>query len=185
MSAVHARTREQRPVVLLNKRGQAVAKNRKLLRELSNFLGTVAKDNVSLTYINQRLVPKQLKQKMWEYTTDRYLIPENGQRWVEKTINTSWRVYKSRMKHRYYTKYATDEDIMANRPNSISLEDFKLLLKYWGYEAVQELAEDNKARHESKTSNPLLASPSDAVVYIESREREEGRTYKTNTAELK
>ncbi|KAK1366152.1 hypothetical protein POM88_041713 [Heracleum sosnowskyi] len=104
---------------------------------------------------------------MWEYTRDRYIIPDNGEWWVNKTINTSWRVYKS-------------------------------------HESVHELAEENKARRESvadphtldpdsmavlrdklKKSDLNLASPPDAAVYLESREREEGRTYKTNTAELK
>lgn len=41
------------------------------------------------------------------------------------------------MKERYYKMYETDEDRMANRPNTIPLEDFKLLVKYWGDEAVQ------------------------------------------------
>lgn len=41
------------------------------------------------------------------------------------------------MKAAYYTKYHTDEDRIAHRPNVIPLEDFKLLVKYWGDEAVQ------------------------------------------------
>ena len=41
------------------------------------------------------------------------------------------------MKAKYYTKYETDEDRMANRPTEIPLEDFKLLLKYWEDETVQ------------------------------------------------
>lgn len=68
MTAVHGRGRNDRPVILLNKKGQPVSKNRKLLRELSNFLGTVVKDNVSLAYVNWRLVPGQLKKTMWDYT---------------------------------------------------------------------------------------------------------------------
>ncbi|KAK1375128.1 hypothetical protein POM88_031321 [Heracleum sosnowskyi] len=36
-----------------------------------------------------------------------------------------------------------------------------------------------------KKGNPDLSSPSDAQVYLDSHEREEGRTYKTNTAEIK
>ena len=67
MSAVHARTRDERPVIVLNKKGQPIG-DRKLLRELNNFLRTREKDNVSLTYVNWRLVPKQLKTKMWDYT---------------------------------------------------------------------------------------------------------------------
>lgn len=65
MTTVHARSREERPVIFLNKQGQPVGTNRK---ELSNFLGTLAKDNVSLAYINWRIVPAQLKEKMWDYT---------------------------------------------------------------------------------------------------------------------
>lgn len=65
---VHARTRDERPVIFLNKQNVPVSRDGKVTRELSNFLGTVAKDNVSLTYVNWRLVPEQLKKKMWDYT---------------------------------------------------------------------------------------------------------------------
>ena len=64
----HARTRDERPVIFLNKKNVPVASNPKLTRELSNFLGTLAKDNVSLTYVNWKVVPEQLKKKMWDYT---------------------------------------------------------------------------------------------------------------------
>ncbi|KAL6584856.1 hypothetical protein OROMI_004145 [Orobanche minor] len=135
---------------------------------------------------------------MWDYTVDRYLIPDDGKHWVFKTINRSWRTYKSRMKARYYTKYETDEEMMNNRPNEIPLEDFKVLVNYWGDESVQDLAKENKERRNSmndphtlganssaqvgenlKKGDPNAASPSAATVYLESRDREEGRTYKT------
>jgi len=41
------------------------------------------------------------------------------------------------MKARYYKKYPTDEQRLANRPNTIPLEDFRMLIKYWGDESVQ------------------------------------------------
>lgn len=53
------------------------------------------------------------------------------------TLNESWRRYKCRLKARYFKKYATDELRIENRPTTIPLEDFKLLLKYWGDETVQ------------------------------------------------
>ncbi|KAL8154908.1 hypothetical protein AgCh_000312 [Apium graveolens] len=37
--------------------------------------------------------------------------------------------------------YATDEERPENRPDDISLEDFKMLLKYWGHLDVQETLE--------------------------------------------
>ncbi|KAL8155298.1 hypothetical protein AgCh_000610 [Apium graveolens] len=34
--------------------------------------------------------------------------------------------------------YATDEEKMQNKPDDIPLEDYKILLKYWGDPDVQE-----------------------------------------------
>lgn len=58
-------------------------------------------------------------------------------KWVLKSINADWRGYKSRLKAAHYTPYTTDEERLENRPDEIPLEDFKLVLKYWGDEDVQ------------------------------------------------
>lgn len=65
MSKVHARGPDDKVVVSLNEEGQPISEEKK---ELSNFLGTLVKDNVSLTYINWHVVPVQLKNEMMEYT---------------------------------------------------------------------------------------------------------------------
>ena len=65
MLKVHARGPDDKVVITLNEDGQPVSDN---ISELSNFLGTLAKDNVSLTYINWHVVPEQLKRQMLEYT---------------------------------------------------------------------------------------------------------------------
>ena len=65
MTKVHARTPDDKVVIELNEDGQPVSDN---ITELSNFLGTLVKDNVSLTYINWLVAPDQLKQQMLEYT---------------------------------------------------------------------------------------------------------------------
>lgn len=54
-----------------------------------------------------------------------------------RTICDAWRQYKSRAKGRYYYKYKTDEERIAKRPTKIPLEEFKVLLQYWGDEEVQ------------------------------------------------
>ena len=64
MTKVHARTPDDKVVIELNEDGQPVSDN---ITELSNFLGTLAKDNVSLTYINWHVVPDQLKRQMLDY----------------------------------------------------------------------------------------------------------------------
>lgn len=68
MKKVHARGPEGKVVITLNEGGQPISDDQNVVTELSNFLGTLAKDNVSLTYINWHVVPDQLKNQMWEYT---------------------------------------------------------------------------------------------------------------------
>lgn len=68
MTKVHARSGDEKVFIMLNELGQPVSDNQKILTELSNFVGTVARDNVSLTFVNWRLVPELLKKQMWDYT---------------------------------------------------------------------------------------------------------------------
>ena len=67
MLKVHGRSDAEKKFVKLNKRGQPNG-NRKTRSELSNFLGTLVKDHVSLTYVNWHVVPNDLKKQMLEYT---------------------------------------------------------------------------------------------------------------------
>lgn len=67
MSKVHGRSTDEKQVIILNARGQPVGPDRKVTTELSNFLGTLVKDHVSLTHVNWNVVPEDLKKKMWEY----------------------------------------------------------------------------------------------------------------------
>ena len=68
MSRVHARNPNEIVVISLIKKGQAISDVEEDVAELSNFLGTLARDNVSLTYVNWHVVPEKLKQKLWDYT---------------------------------------------------------------------------------------------------------------------
>lgn len=67
----------------------------------------------------------------------RYIIRDELEGWVEKTIQASWRGYKSRTKKTHYKAYDNDELRLKNRPNEIPLERFKILLAYWNDETVQ------------------------------------------------
>lgn len=48
------------------------------------------------------------------------------------TLNSSWKLHKSRFKSKYAER-------LEKRPEEISLEDFKVLLAYWGDEEVKVL----------------------------------------------
>ncbi|KAL6574897.1 hypothetical protein OROMI_012182 [Orobanche minor] len=63
--------------------------------------------------------------------------PAHGEKYINKTLNSLWRVHKSRVKKDHYTKYDSDEKRTENRPHDIPLEDFKILLKYRADEGLQ------------------------------------------------
>ncbi|KAL8089235.1 hypothetical protein AgCh_038864 [Apium graveolens] len=67
MLKVHGRSAGEKKFVKLSKRGQPIG-DRKTRSELSNFLGTLVKDYVLLTYVNWHVVPDDLKKQMLEYT---------------------------------------------------------------------------------------------------------------------
>lgn len=67
MLKVHGRSPTEKPVITLSKKGQPIG-DRKVRAELSNFLGTLVKQHVSLTHVNWHVVPQELKKKMLEYT---------------------------------------------------------------------------------------------------------------------
>ncbi|KAL6582411.1 hypothetical protein OROMI_006425 [Orobanche minor] len=133
----------------------------------------------------------------------KYVIPDEAKKWVYTTLNDAWRGYKSRTKGKYYSRLKTEEEIIAEKPEEIPTEDFKILLKYWGDEEVQALANDNSERRCSITdthtmdpkslaqvknkmrkSDPKQGTSSDVNVFIETRKRKAGRQYKTNTVVL-
>lgn len=67
MFKVHARSANEKVFIKVNKKGQPIT-NRKDRAELSNFLGTLVKDHVPITYVNWHVVPQELKKMMLEYT---------------------------------------------------------------------------------------------------------------------
>lgn len=67
MDRVHTRNMDHRVVLQMNERFQPVSDEDKVISELSNFLGTLAKRCVSFTYVSWRDVPKTLKNTLWNY----------------------------------------------------------------------------------------------------------------------
>nr|XP_017245333.1 PREDICTED: uncharacterized protein LOC108216991 [Daucus carota subsp. sativus] len=188
MSSVFTRRLDERPELYLNHELQPVSDDSKIRAEFSSFLGKLSRECVPLDYVNWKQIPAEEKNSWWEFIKQKYIIPEEGKDWIMKTIDESWRVYKSRFKAHYYTKYDTDEDRLKNRPQHISLEQFKSLIAYWGDEFVKEKARKNvvnrqkvKDKHkagrksfaqignEIKKKKNLPKSPSKGKIYPKTR----------------
>ncbi|KAL8134452.1 hypothetical protein AgCh_009463 [Apium graveolens] len=153
MLKVHERSSNEKVVITLSKRNQPIG-DKKVTSKLSNFLGTLVKDHMSIAHVNWHVVPQDLKKKMVEYTLERYDIPPGGLKWINKILNTCWRVHKSRVKKEHYTKYDSNELRIENRPLDIRVKDFKLLLKYWIDEGVQSSIQE--VLEEGNDVNELL-----------------------------
>ncbi|KAH0685855.1 hypothetical protein KY284_016408 [Solanum tuberosum] len=65
---IHTRNLEERKDVAFDK-GQAVGPTNKIVSQLSNFIGTIARNPrfISLIYTSWHAVPKDTKKRMWEY----------------------------------------------------------------------------------------------------------------------
>ncbi|KAK1365724.1 hypothetical protein POM88_041285 [Heracleum sosnowskyi] len=199
MDKVHMRSLDKILVIGMNEFFQPITENDKVLSELSSFLGTLAKRCVSLTYVTWRHVPENLRKTMWNYVKARYIIPDELEGWVIESIHASWRGYKGRIKEAHFTAFDNDEMRLENRSDDIPLESFKMLLEYWNDDTVQEKAKKNSAarksytdthtrgpksfaqiRHKMKKKKPDESQPCFGEVFVETRERVEGREYKTN-----
>ncbi|KAF7801172.1 putative transposase [Senna tora] len=66
---IHARSVEEREEVILNDDGQPIEPREKKVKDLSLFLGTMARNSTfcPLTYTNWKAMPSDLKDHMWKY----------------------------------------------------------------------------------------------------------------------
>ncbi|KAK6784183.1 hypothetical protein RDI58_017637 [Solanum bulbocastanum] len=69
---IHARNLEEIKKVTFGK-GQAMGPTNKIVSELSNFIGTIARNPrfISLMYTSSHAVPNDTKKRMWEYINNR------------------------------------------------------------------------------------------------------------------
>ncbi|KAK1380317.1 hypothetical protein POM88_027061 [Heracleum sosnowskyi] len=199
MDKVHTRSFDNKVVIDMNERFQPVFDDDIVTSELSNFLGTITKRCVPLTYANWRHVPDNLKDTMWNYVKQRYIIPEELRGYAMLSIQESWRGRKSRLKRAHYNCYPTDEARLENRPNGIPLATFKSLLEYWGDETVQKRAKKNaesrskivdthtagpkcfsQLKYKMKEKRPDDGEPSQGRVFVKTCKRRARRKYKTD-----
>uniref|UniRef100_A0A803N8S7 Transposase n=1 Tax=Chenopodium quinoa TaxID=63459 RepID=A0A803N8S7_CHEQI len=165
---VHARTRGEREVIVLNSLGQSIGPTCEIVQEFKQFLETVARDSelAPLNYIKFPCLPTL--DKMWEYVQKKYMVPEAGREWVMQAINGSWKDHKCLTKKNFFYAYPTDALRWFHKPDTISEPQFRELLQYWHSKVAE------------KQQDPDKQEPSQARIYKESRKRKVGRTYLTN-----
>ncbi|OIT37790.1 hypothetical protein A4A49_64027 [Nicotiana attenuata] len=127
---IHARSFEEREEVTFDK-GQAVRPTDKRVSDLTNFLGTIARNPrfIPLVHTSWHAVSKDIKQRMWEYVNSKFLIPAEGEKWVMTGLRDAWKRHKRNIKKKYFDKNATIEQMLQNCPNEIPEVQFRQLIE--------------------------------------------------------
>ncbi|KAL2931275.1 2 3-dihydroxyphenylpropionate/2 3-dihydroxicinnamic acid 1 2-dioxygenase [Bienertia sinuspersici] len=194
---------EERTPIILNSYGQPIGPTRKDVKDLSRFLGTIARTTefAPSNYVNWPSVPTH--DQIWEYVLEKFMIPPEGRSWVLETVNLSWRGYKSKLKKMYLE--AVEKGSNLDELYELVPEDeLKDLISYWNTSPVKEQSKKNKRnreklddmhtmgpssyaalRHKLKQEDPNKQEPSKVKFYRESRIRNPKKTYKTSYGNTK
>ncbi|KAI8530007.1 hypothetical protein RHMOL_Rhmol11G0020600 [Rhododendron molle] len=67
------------------------------------------------------------------------------------SVGKKWKDWKDELKRTTYNLYDNDEDRLANCPNRVNPDQWRVLVKFWGTETAKERSKTNrKSRHEQK-----------------------------------
>ncbi|KAL3373043.1 hypothetical protein AABB24_005181 [Solanum stoloniferum] len=117
----------------------------KRVSDLSNFLGTIARNSrfITLLYTGCPAVPKDTKLRMWEYVNNKFIIPAEGEKWVMDGLRDAWRRHKRYVKENNFDKYKTLEDRLKNCPSWIPEVQFRQLIEYQELPTVKAMCSLN------------------------------------------
>ncbi|GAV85531.1 hypothetical protein CFOL_v3_28967 [Cephalotus follicularis] len=123
-------------------------KNRALGKEgakLSTQLGNFARNGYrfSLTKSSWKRRSLDALEAVWNEVKANTNALEGFKKICFKKMNYAWKKHKGVMK-KVYNQYTTDEECLVNRPKEVAVEDWELLVRYWGRFEVVEEAQRNK-----------------------------------------
>ncbi|KAL2937912.1 Zinc finger MYM-type protein 5 [Bienertia sinuspersici] len=144
---IHARTLEERTPIILNCYGQPIGPTPKDVKDLSRFLGTIARTTefAPLNYVDWPSVPTH--DQIWEYVLEKFMIPPEDRSWVLETVTLSWRGYKSKLKKMYLE--AVEKGSNLDELYELVPEDeLKDLISYWNTSPAKDQSKKNKRNRE-------------------------------------
>uniref|UniRef100_A0A1S4AW50 Uncharacterized protein n=1 Tax=Nicotiana tabacum TaxID=4097 RepID=A0A1S4AW50_TOBAC len=126
-------------------KGQTVGPTDKRVSDLTNFIGTIARNPrfITLMHTSWHAVSKDIKQRMWEYVNSKFLIPAEGEKWIMAGLRDARRRHKRNIKKKHFNKNAIVEDMLQNRQNEIPEIQFRQLLEYWKDSNIQAMCQLN------------------------------------------
>ncbi|KAL2942696.1 Reticulocyte-binding protein 2-like protein a [Bienertia sinuspersici] len=150
---IHARTLEERTPIILNCYGQPIGPMPTDVKDLSRFLGTIARTTefAPLNYVDWPSVPTH--DQIWEYVLEKFMIPPEGRSWVLETVNLSWRGYKSKLKKMYLE--AVEKGSNLDELYELVPEDkLKDLISYWNTSPAKKNKRNREKLDDMHTMGP-------------------------------
>ncbi|GAB2284381.1 hypothetical protein Dimus_018835, partial [Dionaea muscipula] len=137
-AGIHALTEKDQKAIIMNANFQPIAPDEKTVSDFVEFLGTLSRTSslCPLTvdkWTDMNKVYKDAKEKMWDYVKvekDGLFLMElkNG---YYKQLVFFGEILRVESKRDHYTPYEPTKMRWKNRPEDVSDEDFKFLLKKW------------------------------------------------------
>ncbi|GAB2268809.1 hypothetical protein Dimus_003754 [Dionaea muscipula] len=162
-AGIHALTEKDQKVIIMNANFQLIGPDEQTVTDFVEFLGTLSRTSslCPLTvdkWTDMNKVYKDAKEKMWDYVKKRWVVPNGAKKWVLQTIGVLWRNFKGRLKRDHYTPYETTKMRWKNRPEDVSDEDFKFLLKKWKDPKYKSRMEELQSQQSGKSGEDAESS---------------------------
>ncbi|XP_020961460.1 uncharacterized protein LOC107646961 [Arachis ipaensis] len=160
--------------------GQPIGPTKEVVANLGQFLGSTVRNLrfVTLLYTSWHGVPDTLKEGMWEYANQKFILPISSKPWVMRGFCRAWKKYKGEIKKEHFLKYNTKKEMIKNRPLEIPEFQFRKLIRYWSLPAIKAMSVKNTENRSKQTCPHRMGSINFAIV------RKQLRDSKENNEEL-
>ncbi|RVW58614.1 hypothetical protein CK203_116016 [Vitis vinifera] len=99
--------------------------------QLVSYMGVLARTMVPVYHTDWRVVPVELKEKLWDCVKGAFLVDENSKNNVISSIGTSFRSFRHRLTKEYILPYKDKPEYLLQPPteyNYIPIEDWRKLV---------------------------------------------------------
>ncbi|XP_016199550.1 uncharacterized protein LOC107640552 [Arachis ipaensis] len=145
---------------------QPIGPTKEVVSNLNQILGTTVRNPrfVTLLYTSWHGVPKNLKEDMWEYANQKFILPITSKPWVMKGFCRAWKKYKGEIKKEHFLKYNTKKEMIKNRPLEILEVQFCKLIRYWSLPTVKDVSTKNAENRSKQTCPHPMGSTNFGIV---------------------
>ncbi|XP_020966484.1 uncharacterized protein LOC110266345 [Arachis ipaensis] len=128
---------------------------------------------MTLLYTSWHGVPKNLKEDMWEYANQKFILPITSKPWVMNGFCRAWKKYKGEIKKEHFLKYNTKKEMIKNRPLEIPEVQFCKLIRYWSLPTVKVVSTKNAKNRSKQTCPHRMGSTNFGIVRKQLRDSKE------------